>query len=271
MKKEIARFIFAACAFFTLSCSSLCGCADRKSELILADGTESGEMSGSEDETSDGDETMAGEENQTGNFSGGSKDAGSEAFGMTESSEAGSATAGNASEHTGSDDSETSEGVYVYICGEVTNPGVYILPESARICDAVDAAGGMTEQASRNYWNLAKELGDGEMIYIPTIEEANERGFSELDAAGDAASGFSTDAAAKEQQTSGISSDGRVNINAATKEELMTIPGIGETRADSIVAYRKENGNFGAIEDIMNVSGIKDATFQKIKNYITVD
>jgi competence protein ComEA len=164
---------------------------------------------------------------------------------------------------TGTEDiSANEEGLYIYICGEVTNPGVYILGAHSRLCDAVEAAGGMTESASRTYWNLAMELSDGQMIYVPTMEEAAERDFSPLSADGTAVS---------DGEPGGIDGDGKVNINRATKEQLMTIPGIGEAKADSIIAYRETNGDYAAIEDIMNVSGIKDGLFQSMKEYITVD
>jgi competence protein ComEA len=120
----------------------------------------------------------------------------------------------------------------------------------------------MTESASRTYWNLAMELSDGQMIYVPTMEEAAERDFSPLSADGTAVS---------DGEPGGIDGDGKVNINRATKEQLMTIPGIGEAKADSIIAYRETNGDYAAIEDIMNVSGIKDGLFQSMKEYITVD
>lgn len=145
--------------------------------------------------------------------------------------------------------------IVVYVCGEVINPGVYELAAGMRICDAVEAAGGLTKKASRDYWNLAEELTDGQMLCFPTAQEAKER----MESAG-------------ETQTadSGTSADGKVNINTADITVLQTIPGIGQTRAEAILAYRKENGSFQSIEDIMKVSGIKNGLFEKMKDYITV-
>jgi competence protein ComEA len=140
--------------------------------------------------------------------------------------------------------------ILIYICGEVKSPGVYELKSGMRICDAVDAAGGLTDAASREYWNLAELLTDGEMLYFPTVEEAKERQES-------AAESTSAD-------------DGRININTADAAGLMQIPGVGESRAEAILAYRREHGSFGSIEDIMKVSGIKDALFEKMKDYITI-
>jgi competence protein ComEA len=150
----------------------------------------------------------------------------------------------------------------------------------------------MTESASRTYWNLAMQLSDGQMIYIPSMEEAAERDFSPLtadaggtDGTGSAsgtggtggtssaaiANGSSTGSSSGSGSSSGISADGKVNINTATKEQLMTVPGIGSAKADSIIAYRETNGAYAAIDDIMNVSGIKEGLFQSMKEYITVD
>lgn len=143
--------------------------------------------------------------------------------------------------------------VQVYVCGEVSVPGVYQLKDGMRICDAVEAAGGFTEAASREYWNLAERLTDGQMIYFPTEEEAKERKAS---------------AEASGAQTS--EGDGLIDINTADAAQLMTIPGIGETRAAAILAYREENGPFSKVEDIMQVSGIKRALFEKMKDYITI-
>ncbi|MCD8052907.1 MAG: helix-hairpin-helix domain-containing protein [Lachnospiraceae bacterium] len=161
-------------------------------------------------------------------------------------------TAGNAPE-TAESAAQTEE-VYVYVCGCVAAPGVYALPVSARVQDAVEAAGGFDEGADTEYWNLAEPVSDGEQIRIPTLSESEsmeERAVSE--------------AAAAEETASGL-----VNLNTATREELMTLTGIGEAKADAILAYREENGAFASIEEIMNVSGIKEAGFEKIKDQITV-
>lgn len=142
----------------------------------------------------------------------------------------------------------------VYVCGEVVNPGVYELTSGMRICDAVDAAGGLTKKASRDYWNLAEELTDGQMLYFPTSEEAEKR----------------KDSAAETAADTGDAADGKVNINTADISQLLTIPGIGQTRAEAVLAYRQEHGSFQRIEDIMKVSGIKNGLFEKMKDYITV-
>ena len=146
----------------------------------------------------------------------------------------------------------------VYICGQVANPGVYRIKPGSRICDLVDMAGGMLEDADRNFWNLAEELYDGEMLYFPTTEELKSDLLPENGCP-----------AADDADTK--ASDGRININSASVEELTTLSGIGESKAKSIVDYRTRNGDFSAIEDITNVSGIGEAMFNKIKDDITVN
>lgn len=145
--------------------------------------------------------------------------------------------------------------VYVHICGEITNPGVYELKEGSRIYELVNLAGGLTPYASRNYLNQAESVTDGQKIYIPS-EQETEQGL--------------VDSQDSEMKTGiGIASNGKVNINTASKEDLMTITGIGETRAESIITYRQDIGVFQKIEDIMNVSGIKEGLYSKIKDQIT--
>lgn len=147
------------------------------------------------------------------------------------------------------------EVICVYVCGSIQNPGVYTLPQGSRICELFEIAGGFTDVAAEDYWNQARVLTDGEMIYVPTEEEAGERviGANEL-------SGTST-----------TYDDGKININTATKDELMTLPGIGESKAVAIISYRDSNGGFSSIEDVMNVEGIKDGVFAKIEDYIKVN
>lgn len=149
----------------------------------------------------------------------------------------------------------TKEGetpLLVYVCGEVQNPGVYELPAGSRVCDAVEAAGGFTEKASRDYWNLAELLTDGQMISFPDEEKAAER------------EKYAGQTAVHEE-------DGRVNINTADVQQLQQLPGIGQTRAEAIIAYRDRHGAFESVEDIMKVSGIKNALFEKMRDDITVD
>ena len=151
--------------------------------------------------------------------------------------------------------------IYVYVCGQIRSPGVYILSAGSRICDVFELAGGLTEQAATDYWNQAKLLQDGEMIYVPTIEEAKER---YLD--GETISRVETG----DGNNDGNDDGNKVNINTASKEELMTLPGIGESKALAILAYRQQNGPFSNLEDLKKVEGIKDGVFSKMKAYIEI-
>lgn len=136
---------------------------------------------------------------------------------------------------------------YVYVCGEVAHPSVYRLEAGSRICDAVDAAGGFTEAAEPRALNLAEPICDGMKILVPDTMQVPSDGVSEH-----------------------APDSGKVNLNTADKAALMTLPGIGEARAETIIRYREEHGNFSAIEDIMQVPGIKEAAFGKMKEDITI-
>lgn len=145
---------------------------------------------------------------------------------------------------------------FVHINGAVWHPGVYELEEGSRIYQAVEAAGGFLPEADEGYLNLAALIADGMKITVLTKEEAQSAGAWEADEGGSG------------QQKETVSE--KVNINTATKDQLMTLTGIGEVRAEDIIAYRQEHGPFRQIEDIMQVSGIKEAAFAKIKDDITV-
>ena len=132
------------------------------------------------------------------------------------------------------------------------------------VCDAVEAAGGFTKKASKDYWNLAEPLTDGQMISFPTKEEAAER---EKYDTSDADTDSQTDRTVADEADAG----GRININTAGVDLLTKLSGIGQTRAEAIIAYRDEHGNFSRVEDIMKVSGIKNALFEKMRDDITVD
>lgn len=142
----------------------------------------------------------------------------------------------------------------VHICGAVKEPGVYSLPEGSRVVDAIRAAGGLTQDASERDVNQASVVADGMQIVVPTLEEVKN-------------GGYTWGAAAK---GGGETEDGLVDINTADAALLMTLPGIGQTRADAIVAYREQHGSFSTIEDIMKVDGIKEGSFAKLRDRITV-
>ena len=140
--------------------------------------------------------------------------------------------------------------VYVHVCGAVKNPGVYKLSNDSRVYEAVMAAGGPREDGCPDLINQARPVSDGEQIYVPDSEDSLSESLV--------------------QGTEGISSDGIVNINTASKDELMTLPGIGNSKAESIVSYRETNGSFTDINDLKNVEGIKDGVFNKVKDKISI-
>lgn len=149
---------------------------------------------------------------------------------------------------------------YVYVCGAVKEPGVYVLEAHARIYEAIEAAGGLTEEADLETVNQAEEVSDGQMVKILTKEEA--KALSEGAASGDVQTTASDGAEAE--------ADGRMDINRASAEELMTLPGIGSAKAESIISYREKNGGFSSIEEIMQVEGIKEGVFNRVKDSIKV-
>lgn len=138
--------------------------------------------------------------------------------------------------------------IAVYITGEVKSPGVYYVEEGARLDNLLDICGGVTDQADIEKLNLAQKLSDGEKITILKKEE---------------------DLSLEETESEILEEEEKVNINEASKEELMSLDGIGEATANKIIEYRKEN-EFLIIEDIMNVSGIGEAKFDNIKDDICV-
>lgn len=166
-------------------------------------------------------------------------------------------------EQTGGTVEPEPESIYIHVCGAVSDPGVYELQSGDRVYEAVEKAGGFTAEADQNYVNQAKLLQDGVRLYIPTVEESAEMGILMQGEDSFSESGDSSDPS-QESTTQ----DGKVNINTASEAELCTIPGIGATRAQAILSYREQHGAFGKVEDIMNVSGIKEGTYEKIKDFI---
>lgn len=156
--------------------------------------------------------------------------------------------------------------IFVDVCGAVNAPGVYQLPARSRIFQAVELAGGFREDAALELVNQAEVLNDGQQIRIFTQEEARQQ--AEAGAALD-----NPQMTNQETDISGENSSGAelVNLNRADKSALMTLTGIGETRAEAILAYRETHGGFSAVEELMQVEGIKEKTYEKLKDKITVD
>ena len=142
--------------------------------------------------------------------------------------------------------------ICVHVCGCVNVPGVYYLDAGSRVHEAVEMAGGMTADADSQYVNLAQEAEDGSQIYIPSRKEVEEG---------------SVPAA---ESVSQEEADSRININTATVDELKTLPGIGDIKAEAIISYRESAGGFSSPEEIQNVAGIKKNSYEKIKEMIKV-
>lgn len=156
----------------------------------------------------------------------------------------------------------------VHICGAVNHPGVYTLDSGSRIYQVVECAGGFREDAREDYLNQAGPISDGMKIYVPTVEETREVAWTEIsDSTGiiEREAGTSPDHAPE-----GSNGGGLIDINTAGESLLCTLPGVGSSKAKSIIAYREANGAYQKIEDIMNVEGIKEGLFQKIRDSITV-
>lgn len=175
--------------------------------------------------------------------------------------------------------------VFVDVKGAVNAPGVYELDEGKRVMDAINLAGGLRDDADTININLSKKLTDEMYIVVYTKDEiynykkSNEES-KEVKCASfecicpdinnNACITNNNDNKQKEDKKENQTINDKVSINSATKEELMTLTGIGEAKANAIISYRNENGLFKNIEDIKNVSGIGDSIFEKIKDNITL-
>ena len=157
------------------------------------------------------------------------------------------------------EDGEAAARIYVHVCGAVIAPDVYALPEGSRVYEAVQMAGGFADDADAEQVNLAVTLSDGQKVRVPRkgeqLSEAQMPGESGTGAAGDGSSGGA----------------GVVNINTAGKEVLMTLNGIGSTRAEAIIQYRESHGAFQSTRDLLKVNGIKEKTYEKIRGQISIE
>lgn len=150
----------------------------------------------------------------------------------------------------------TQEKIMVHIIGEVKNQGVVVLESGARIVDAIEAAGGETDEADLTKLNLAYILNDGEKIKVPKKGEEQQE--------------YITSTIGLETLEENKTESQKININTANLEELTKLPGIGEATANKIISYRKETGKFKTIEDLKNVPGIGNSKFDNLKDMITI-
>lgn len=177
--------------------------------------------------------------------------------------------------------------IFVDIKGAVNKPGVYELNENSRVIDVIKMAGGLNKNADTSTINLSRKLSDGNVIIVYTKDKINEIKKQEVvieyiekecncpDIDNSACIKSDDIADGKDLPDTNISSDGKketskISINTATIEELMTIKGIGEAKAQDIIKYRSENGKFKSIDELTNIKGIGNALLDKIKEYITL-
>ena len=143
--------------------------------------------------------------------------------------------------------------ITVDVKGAVKSPGIYDLPVGSRVNDAVQKAGGLTEQADSKSLNLAQKVSDEALVYVPTKGE---------EAASQQAGSGAASSTSKEK---------KVNINKASLEELKQVKGLGGKRAQDIIDHRESNGKFKSVDELKKVSGIGAKTIEKLKDYVTVD
>ena len=210
----------------------------------------------------------------------GSREDGGQSVGSASSQEAGGSAQ---QEKSGEGSPATSQvRIKVFVCGAVSQEGVYELESASRVIDAVQAAGGFSGNADSRYVNQAAPLTDGRKLCIPTKAET-----AKMRAGKESAAPAEDQTMIPARQESGIADlqtagtdethpqpfaegSGKVNLNTASRQELCTLPGIGETKADAILAYRSAHGSFSRIEEIKKIPGIKDKLFLKIKSKISV-
>lgn len=163
---------------------------------------------------------------------------------------------------------KTENRVIVDVKGAINSPGVYELTEENNVIDAINAAGGLREDSDTSNINLSKKLKDEMVIIVYNVSEVQN--MKEKDKI--VCPPVNDVCVTKEDEKAKLEDEetGSININTATKEQLMTLSGVGESKANAIIEYREKNGNFENVEDIKNVSGIGDNLFEKIKDNITV-
>lgn len=274
----------------TLFLTGLTGCKSREAQFLIeglqeakaeVDAESSEEKTSGQKSKKDTDEKKADTEDRRND--GGNSAEFRKKQAESDSSDAGNGTGSDSGKHTSEADIDNgSEAVsdkemqqamiYVDVCGAVANPGVFQLAAGSRVFQAIEAAGGYLPEAALTCVNRAGVLTDGQQLYILTQEEMERQGLDPAEMAG-ASDGQMNGSAGTGQNTgmtAQVQQDNRININTADEAQLTTLTGIGATRAQAIIAYREENGPFAAIEDIMNVQGIKEGTFAKIKDEIVV-
>ena len=276
MRKKLnirsVQLIFSVIMFLTLA--GLTGCQNEKSEFLEKEleQEESGETADVEQkelkDTESGKASLAGTDlaSETSPDSTESEGISKKKAEMTES------------DQSSAIQRPVSQTIYVDVCGAVVNPGVYELSSDSRVFQAIEKAGGYLPGAAASYLNRARSLSDGQQIYVPTQEEVDgqtipltqdETAQDGMVQEGTAQTGTAADNTA--DGTGTTQAGQRINLNTADVSQLSTLTGVGESKALAIIAYREENGLFTSIEDIMNVPGIKEGTYEKIKDKIAIE
>lgn len=272
MCKENKRVIFLVLISCIILAGALCGCT-RRERLILDTGNADADVKAAGMAAEDTAGISGRTESEPGSEAGQEAEVSPDSGQPDQKDE----TAGE----PGMAESVESALICVHVCGAVRNAGVYEMPAGSRVYEAVECAGGFTEEADEGYVNQAQLLSDGIKLVIPTKEQVRSLengaadGKEQINPAGQtevsSAEGYGVVGGEdKDSEDAAASADGKVNINTASEAQLCEIPGIGATRAAAIVAYRQQAGSFVSIEDIMKVSGIKEGTYAKIKDYIKV-
>lgn len=155
----------------------------------------------------------------------------------------------------------TPQPITVFVNGQVAVPEIYTLSFGSMVDDAITAAGGFTVEAHTDIVNLAQPLTDGMQVYVPSRSEVGDQPVPLVSngLAGESSPGADTPSAGE-----------RINLNAAGKSQLESLPGVGPSTAQKILDYREDNGSFGTIEEVMNVSGIGPSKFEQMAPYVTV-
>lgn len=250
------------CAWILCMAMAVCGCGDGYEVLISSSAASVSE----EDQLPETAGSSSGEESASGD---GKSQAADGISGKDKSQSADGANNGQDGAGSAGDTGHVSPSrypaeplIYVYVCGAVNQPGVYALAEGSRVIDALAAAGGAAPKAELKALNQAQLLSDGEQITVLTEQEVAEgKGSSAVTGGASSANAGGNKASAETE---------KVNLNTASKEELMTLPGIGEARAEAILAYREENGAFQSAEELMKIEGIKEKSYAKLADRICV-
>ena len=276
MRKKLnirsVQLIFSVIMFLTLA--GLTGCQDKESEFLEK------ELEQEESEETADVEQKELKDTESGKASLAGTDLASETSPDSTESEG---ISKKKAEITESDRSSAmqqpvSRTIYVDVCGAVVNPGVYELSSDSRVFQAIEKAGGYLPGAAASYLNRARSLSDGQQIYVPTQEEVDSQTIP-LTQDETAQDGMVQEGTAQTGTAAYNTADGtgttqagqRIDLNTADVSQLSTLTGVGESKALAIIAYREENGPFTSIEDIMNVPGIKEGTYEKIKDKIAIE